>query len=137
MRVGNQEPERYDVNQVVRNTLGKLNRLNVTLYSVGTAGMAALGDASQSGNLDSSTNSLTGQAALQDSLHRVANETGGLAFANSQNFKVGFDRIKADLGHNYLLCYAPPEHKTPQYREIKVVCRRPGVTIRHRKGYFD
>lgn len=138
LRSGKTEPERFDMTKLLQSTLGKLNRLNVTLYSIGTGGMATLADASRGvSNPDSNIGNTNLEGALHDSLRTVANETGGLAFANSQNFKVGFDRITADLSHNYLLCFTPPEHKTPQYREIKVVCKRPGVSVRHRKGYWD
>jgi VWFA-related protein len=74
----------------------------------------------------------------QDSLSHIAQETGGLSFQNSQNFKVGFDSVLTDLNHQYLLCYRPPDHKKQgQYHSIKIVSKRPGVNIRHRLGYED
>lgn len=74
----------------------------------------------------------------QESMWQIAKETGGTSFENTNNFKVGFDRVITDLDQQYVLCYAPPTHKVPgKYHQIKIVCKRPGVNLRHRQGYTD
>jgi VWFA-related protein len=136
IRSGKREPERFNVLELLRGTVGKLNRLNVTLYSMSTRGMSLLADSSTARSADSVGDNLQVEANLQDSLKQLAAETGGLAFTNSQNFKAGFDDIAKDLEHNYVLCYSPPGKEKKAYHEIKVVCKRPGVKLRYRKGYF-
>ena len=101
-----------------------------------TRGMSLLADSSTARSADSVGDNVQFEANLQDSLKQLADETGGLAFTNSQNFKAGFDNIARDLEHNYLLCYSPPGKKKEKYHEIKVVCKRPWVKLRYRKGYF-
>lgn len=44
------------------------------------------------------------------------------------------DTIAAELRHQYLLGYAPPEGP-PGWREISVSVVRPGLTVRARRGY--
>jgi VWFA-related protein len=117
-----------DIRREIRHTLGKLNKMNVTFYTIDTGGLG-------------------GEREYQDSLVEIANETGGTAFYNSQNFNVGLYQIMTDLSHQYLLCYSPPPHpKAGEYHTIKVVVRpplQPGRTmksianLRHRKGYTD
>lgn len=108
-----------DMRREIKKTLGKLNKLNVTFYTVDAVGLG-------------------GQSEYQDSLVEMAHETGGTAFYNSQNFKVGFKQVMTDLNHQYLLCFTPPQHaKQGEYHRIKVVTKRQGVDLRHRKGYVD
>jgi VWFA-related protein len=108
-----------DMRREIRKTLGKLNKLNVTFYTIDTGGLG-------------------GAAAYQDSLVEIANETGGTAFYNSQNFNIGFKQVITDLNHQYLLCFTPPVHsRAGEYHRIKVVAKRPGIELRHRKGYTD
>jgi VWFA-related protein len=74
----------------------------------------------------------------QDLMFQMANETGGLAFDNSLNFKFGFNQIVQDLNHQYLICYNAPGHKKPgEYHEIKVKCKQRDTLLRYRKGYSD
>jgi VWFA-related protein len=128
----------FDLSRLVDDSIGKLNRYNLTLYSINTRG------------LDSSGSDITKQdrnyAALdtnlikdyQDSLSQMADETGGISFQNSQNFKLGFDNILDDISHQYLVCYRSPDHKKgDKYHSIKVVSKKPGLKLRHRQGYVD
>lgn len=108
-----------DMRREIRKTLGTLNKMNVTFYTIDTGGLG-------------------GSAEYQDSLVEIAHETGGTAFYNSQNFNIGFERVMNDLNHQYLLCFTPPAHaKAGEYHTIKVVTRKPGVELRHRKGYAN
>lgn len=109
----------FDFNKELQKSIGKLNRYNVTISTLDTQGM------------DSS-------AEYRDSLVEMAQETGGISFSNSRNFGEGFSRILNDLKQQYVVCYSPPPHKKPgEYHTIKVTCKRPGVTIRHRDGYVE
>lgn len=108
-----------DMRSQIKNTLGKLNKMNVTFYTIDTEGLG-------------------GASEYQDSLVEMASETGGTSFYNSQNFKIGLSQVIEDLNHQYLLCFSPPVHtKQAQYHTIKVRTKRPGVDLRHRKGYTD
>ncbi len=108
-----------DMRREIRKTLGKLNKLNVTFYTIDTGGLGA-------------------KSEYQDSLVEIANETGGTAFYNSQNFKIGFKQVITDLNHQYLLCYSPPVHtKQGEYHKIRVISKESGIDLRHRKGYTE
>lgn len=125
----------YDFLREVQNGIGSLNRFNVTLYAINTRGLAGSGtDLS----LDNSYHDTEAFRDYQSTLDQIAHETGGVSFANSNNFKFGFDQVFTDLDHQYMLCYDAPQHrKQGEYHRIRVVCKRPGVTIRYRQGYFQ
>lgn len=95
-----------------------MNRLNVTISTLDTQGMGSPNE-------------------YRESLQQVAEETGGISFSNSQNFKEGFKEILKDFEHQYILCYSPPADRKPGYRKIKVVSKKPGVKLRHRQGYSE
>lgn len=109
----------FDFQKELQKSVGKLNRYNVTISTLDTQGMESTGE-------------------YRDSLVEMAQETGGISFVNSRNFGEGLDRVLTDLKHQYILCYSQPPHpKQGEYHAIKVVCKRPGVRVRHRDGYLD
>lgn len=132
---GSPTPEKFDLYPLLQKTIGKLSRYNVTLYTLNTRGIAA------ASSNTSMSNEFEIQEAqylpdLQQPLQQIADETGGLFFQNSRNFKFGLDKILNDLQHQYILCYKPPEAPANvDYFRIKVVCKKPGVELRYRKGY--
>ena len=66
----------------------------------------------------------------------LAEETGGFAVANTNDLGGGAVRVAEDSRVYYLLGFAPPEGKGPRdWRKLRVVVNRPGVTVRARKGY--
>jgi|GEM_PF-1500892 len=136
MRAGKSDSQFFDVQNLVRKTIGVLNRLNVTLYSIGTRGLEASQDATSKRAPDIHE-VLETATDFQGPLRQMADETGGISFTNSSNFKFGFDQVINDLKHYYLLCYYPPEHGSPKFHEIKLSSHSSGVKLRYRSGYFD
>jgi VWFA-related protein len=128
----------FDLKEQIQKAIGKLNRYNMTFYAINTRGV--VGSGPDITKMDSANSQIDFDLTrdYQDSLSQIAQETGGLSFQNSQNFKVGFDTVLTDLNHQYLLCYRPPDHKKQgQYHSIKIVSKRVGVNLRHRLGYED
>jgi VWFA-related protein len=128
----------FDVRREVEKSIGRINRYNVTLYTVNTRGMYVPG-----GSITAFDRSFVVQDSsylddFQESLAEIAEETGGAAFMNSQNFKLGFDRVLQDIDHQYMICYSPPAHsKKGEYHKIRVEVKPSGVELRYRKGYVD
>lgn len=119
----------------MKKSIGILSRNNVTVYSLNSRGLYIPDTTRRSSLVRIDEKDLWGD--YRDFLVQIANETGGLFFENSQNFKVGLDKILADLNHQYLICYSPPQHKANSFRKIKVECKKKGVKLRYRTGYFD
>jgi VWFA-related protein len=138
--LGFREHPEYYFDKEVRNTIGLLNRLNVTIYSVDCAGLAENDRGPERDNmqLQRGYNAVALAKELQDSLVMVARETGGIVFTNTQNYKKGLAEIASDLSQQYWLCStAPAAKKAGSYHKIDVKVARNDVNIRHRQGYTD
>ena len=119
LRLTGYKKSNFDFESELKKTVGKLSRSNVTIYTVDTRGAVR-------------------RKEYQDSLIEIADETGGISFYNSVNFKEGFKRIVQDLKHQYVICYSPPQNrKSGVYHRIKVVCKKHDVDLRYRNGYFN
>ncbi len=77
-----------------------------------------------------------------DALYFFAKETGGIPFVNTNGFQQALQRVLDDQSGYYLLGYSPGEEafvndskKKRQFRSISIKVKRPGLTVRTRKGY--
>jgi VWFA-related protein len=130
-----------------REAIGAATRANVSFYTVDPRGLAAMPglDAASTGppvDADPALNlGVTGYAEdlrLQlDSLRTLAEETGGFAAINSNDFASAFYRIQQDNSSYYVLGYYPAnDRRDGKFRTIDVKVNRPGVQVRFRKGYL-
>jgi VWFA-related protein len=134
------EHPQIDLRNDIRKTVGGLNRMNVTIYSLDAKGLLMTSQGAERDTLQAirGFKMLDRNQQLQDSLIFIARETGGIAFTNSQNYMHGLAEITRDMNEQYLLCAAlPSEQSRGGYHEIKVHVSRPGLNVRHRKGYVD
>jgi VWFA-related protein len=114
------------------------NRNNVSFYALDPRGLAAFeGDIDEGVAGISLTTDKEMLRLTLDSLHIVADNTDGRAIVNSNDLAKGLRQIVRDQSAYYLLGYnskrAPADGR---FHEIKVKVTRPGVEVRHRKGYL-
>jgi Ca-activated chloride channel family protein len=98
---------------------------DVSVYAVGILGWSAA----------------DGRHANQGLLEQIARLTGGRAFfpADDKQMQKAFDRIRAEIHHQYRMGYVPPsgEEGPGQWREIRVeLTRRKDLVVRCRRGYY-
>jgi VWFA-related protein len=74
----------------------------------------------------------------QESLHYMAEQTGGFAIVNNNDMNLGFSRVLNDLAGYYLLGFERPAGDTREWDpgKLKVEVMRDGVRVRSRKGLF-
>ena len=148
----------YDINDVFNNpaatqvirdsreAIAAATRANVSVYAVDPRGLTALAgiDAAAEGPpADADPGLGLGSAGMQeevrlqqDSLRTLADETGGFAALNSNDFAAAFDRIQRENSSYYVLGYYPTnDRRDGRFRKIEVRVNRPGVEVRARKGY--
>jgi VWFA-related protein len=71
-----------------------------------------------------------------DSLRTLAEETGGFAAVESNDFQRPFERIVRENSSYYVLGYYPPSDKRDgRFHRISVKVKRPGLKVTARKGY--
>ena len=82
------------------------------------------------------TSDMSRVSATQDSMRALADDTGGRVFLNTNDIGGAVRRAIDDGRVTYTLGYYPSLDKWDgKFREIKVKVNRPGVIVRHRKGY--
>jgi VWFA-related protein len=73
----------------------------------------------------------------QETMQEVARETGGRAYVNQNEIKVGVERAFQDELAAYTVAYYPDNKKYDgKYRQIKVKVKRDGVDVQSRRGYY-
>jgi hypothetical protein len=118
-----------------RALFGDANRANVSFYPVDPRGLAAadLGFSSAVVPQDTSVQVLR---ARQESLQTLALNTDGMALISNNDLRSQLRRVADDLTSYYLMGYYSTNSKPDgKFRAIKVRSKRPGVTLRSRKGY--
>jgi VWFA-related protein len=72
-----------------------------------------------------------------DFLQTVAENTGGRAFVNTNEFESGVAQIFRENASYYLLGYESPDpNPDGRFRRIEVRVNRPGLEVRARNGYY-
>ena len=107
-----------------RDAIAAARRNNVTIHAIDPSGLSpTAGGLADMGR----------RAALRG----IAEDTGGTAIVNSNNFAGGYRNIVRDHSTYYLLGYTPAtDHRDGRFHPIEVRVKRPGLTVRSRQGYL-
>lgn len=131
-----------DIRREMQNAIGAATRANVSIYTVDPRGLVTgMEDALQIGSFAddgsiTSANLLEEERLEHDSLHVLADQTGGFAVLNQNDFRNGFSRILQDSSTYYVLGYYPTNDKLDgRYRNVQVRALKPGLTVHVRQGY--
>jgi VWFA-related protein len=104
----------------IRETGARLSSAQVAVYPVDARGLS----------LSLATDS-------QETMREVARETGGRAYVNQNEIKVGVERAFQDELAAYTVAYYPDNKKYDgKYRQIKVKVKHDGVDVQNRHGYY-
>jgi VWFA-related protein len=109
------------------------NRSNVTMYTIDPRGLVGMGDIDQ--NVDPTQwNDFIRKS--QDSLRVLAEETGGIAVVNQNDFSKALKRIDAETSDYYVLgYYSKNPDATRRRRQVEVKITRKGASAWFRKEY--
>ena len=120
-------------------------RANVAIYAIDPRGLSAFEEAIEAGGTPADVTpsqfsvigSLTSSLRLsQQSLQVLANETGGFAAINRNDFAGAFERVVRENSTYYMLGYYPMnDRRDGRFRRIEVRVKRPGLQVRSRRGY--
>lgn len=113
----------------------------VAVYPIDARGLQTLPQfqASNNGRMSPNANLHfeAGQAFQHMDLDRIAEETGGKAFYNTNGLKEVLAGIVSNGSNYYTLAYATTNQTwNGQFRHIKLTINRPGVQMQCRKGYY-
>ena len=137
----------------MRETIGAATRANVSIFAIDPRGLTTgsgdaievtgfpegtMADGSDARTLGVGLPSMLSETRLsQDSLRTLAEDTGGFAAVNRNDFKDVFERVVRENSTYYVLgYYSTNEKRDGKFRTITLrVKSRPGLTIRARRGY--
>ncbi len=106
--------------QEIRETAARLSSSQIAIYPVDARGLT-----------------LSTDTDPQESMREIARETGGRAYVNQNEIKVGVERAFQDQVAAYTIGYYPENKKYDgKYRNIKVKVKRDGTDVQNRRGYF-
>jgi VWFA-related protein len=109
------------------------NRANVSFYTIDPRGLVGGPD------LDENIDPVAYQNMVrktQDSLRVIADETGGYAVVNQNDFDKALKRIDAETSDYYVLgYYSSNPDPTKRNRRVEIKVHRPNVNVWSRNGY--
>src|SRR5712671_2448496 len=109
------------------------NRSNVTMYTIDPRGLVGMGDIDEQVD-PQQWNEYVRKS--QDSLRVIAEETGGLAVVNQNDFSKALKRIDAETSDYYVLgYYSSNPDASKRRRQIQVKITRKGANAWFRKEY--
>ncbi len=131
----------------LRRLVDRAVRANLSIYTADMRGLQAQvpgGDAGSAGARGQSA--FSGQAvrsqfdrmaSSQDTLSSLAEDTGGRAFFDANEFGSVFERVVADTTTYYLLGYTSTNTaQDGRFRRIRITAKRPDVKLEYRAGYY-
>ncbi len=109
------------------------NRANATFYTIDPRGLVAGQDLDETVD---PTDFQTHIRKTQDSLRVLAEETGGIAIVNQNNFDKGLKRIDAETSDYYVVgYYSTNPDPLKRTRKIEVKVKREGLNVWSRTSY--
>jgi hypothetical protein len=128
-------------------TVAAANQSNVSLYTMDTRGLMALppgGDATAASPSGSAiyrdaavTSQISSMHSSRETLASLAQDTGGRAFYDTNDFGEAFQEIQSENSSYYLLGYTPTNTRSDgRFRKIRVEVTRPGMKVDARPGYY-
>lgn len=133
-----------DVLYSMRDAIGAATRSNVAYYAIDPRGLVGMSDDEMGMDAPPQDPTLNlnpwnvrdEQRIAQNALRSLAEETGGFASVNSNDFATAFERVVRDSSNYYLLGYYPTNtRRDGRVRRIEVKVDRPGVKVFARKAY--
>jgi VWFA-related protein len=148
---------------VLASTISEANRANVSVYAIDARGLltsnqleATRAMLNQASATSQRQQLLRGQVPVtreemliadnaeaslrmdvQGALADLAEGTGGLLIANTNDMRASLTRTVGDLAGYYEIAYSPTNREYDgHFRRISVKVTRPGVTVQARSGYF-
>lgn len=129
----------YDMNSRYAQIIQAANANGVTIYTLDASGLTTNESVSAeySGTKQVHMNDFLTRQNMQGPIRTMAEETGGLATINSNDWKAGLDQVAADFSNFYSLGYRSARGAVDRPHRVEVTVKRKGLTVRNRRGYVE
>jgi len=122
-----------DLHRLMRELTLSANRANATFYTIDPRGLAGVTDV---GEYVDQSEWRTYLQKTTSSLRYLAEETGGFAIVNTNDFESALKRVDAETSDYYVLgFYSSNPDIAQRTRTLEVKVNRPDVTVNSRRAY--
>ena len=128
----------YEIQNVVPEIASAANSAGITLYPIHAGGKGlGINDIDASGSLNIGMRPVLASDTSMQTMHAIANDTGGKALTGSTNWQLAFNTIATDLSTYYSLGYRSAGERQDRLRNVDVRLKKKGYTVRNRKAVIE
>lgn len=136
------DAQSYSLVKQLDSLVAHANAQRVTLYTLQASGAAAptASDASAGGPdrlFQFASIATAERASLQNTLHALADGTGGRAILDVNDFKPELARMREDFDSYYSLGFTPSHKTAGAEHKLEVRVKHKGAQLRYRESYRD
>lgn len=129
-------PSKQDLRPEIERAARALASSNLAVYPVDARGLRSTGEYAPGRERISRQAQFADRSGFE-TMETLAERTGGQAFVNSNDLGQALRRAIDDSRAAYTVGYEPSHDEwNGEFRRIEVKTTRPGVRLRHRRGYF-
>ena len=128
----------FDMNPKYVKIVSAANANGVTVYALDASGLAA-SDLSSAENktTDVHVNEFFVRQNMQGPIRMMAEETGGIAAVNTNDWKGSLDQIASDFANFYSLGYRSAKGASDRPHKIEVTVKKKGLRVRTRTSFVE
>ncbi|MEA2343252.1 MAG: hypothetical protein QOF63_1421 [Thermoanaerobaculia bacterium] len=129
----------YNSNSLIESIARTANANGITIYPIHAGGLAAGNEGMTADNQQATSYNVTSAAASNttESLQLMAEMTGGLVTARTNNFAGAFKNIQRDLDSYYSLGYRAGTERVDRQRELEVRVKNRNLRVRNRQTFVE
>ncbi len=129
----------FDMNSRYTQIVQAANANGVTIYTLDASGLS-VGDtvtAENSSMQSVHVNDFMVRQNMQGPIRMMAEETGGIAAINSNDWKSSLDQVAADFSNFYSLGYRSARGAVDRPHKVEVTVKKKGMTVRMRRSFVE
>jgi len=128
----------FDMNTKYLKIIQSANANGVTIYTLDATGLSTP-DVMSADNRQSDVqiNDFSFRQNMQGPIRMMAEETGGIAAINTNDWKSSLDQVAADFSNFYSLGYRAARGATDRPHKIDVEVKRKGLHVRFRQSFVE
>jgi VWFA-related protein len=129
----------FNDNSLIESIARTANANSITIYPIHAGGLAAGNEGMTADNQQATSYNVTSAATSNttESLQLMAEMTGGLVTARTNNFAGAFKNIIRDLDSYYSLGYRAGTERVDRQRELEVRVKNRNLRVRNRQTFVE
>jgi VWFA-related protein len=129
----------FDMNTKYLKIVQAANANGITIYTLDASGLQTsdLLSADSRSTKDVHVNDFSTRQNMQGPIRMMAEETGGLAAINTNDWKSNLDEVASDFSNFYSLGYRSAKGATDRPHKIEVSVKQKGLRVRTRSSFVE